>query len=73
MYVDSPLDICLARKTLHMLQNGRDPQASLARYLKAGRRVYIANVRVYRYYADIVVDGTQSVDEIAQSWAISLR
>lgn len=67
VYVDAPMDICLARKTLRTLHEGQSPQPSLVCYLNGARESYLENVCTYKKYADIVVDGTQSPDAIVES------
>lgn len=67
VYVDAPLDICLARKTLRMLQGGHNAQASLARYLGGARESYLKNVCSYKEHADIVIDGAMPIEIIVES------
>jgi uridine kinase len=65
VYLHAPLDICLARKTLRMVQHGHDPQQSLTRYLQGGRLAYLTNVCRYQHHADVLIDATRPTDEIA--------
>lgn len=61
VYVDTPLDISLARRAL-----GRDdPRAVLRAYLDGGRAAHARHVAPGRQLADLVVDGAGPVDDVA--------
>lgn len=61
VYLDTPLDISLARRAL-----GRDdPRAVLHAYLDGGRDAHARLVAPGRQLADLVVDGAERLPEIA--------
>ena len=72
IYIDTPLEIALARRLLRMnslvLQGNSDVtiEEHLLWYLRAGRNFYIAVERCARKKCDLIVDGTLSTDEIAE-------
>jgi uridine kinase len=61
VYVDTPLDISLARRALHH----DDPRPLLRGYLEHGRDGHARFIAPGRQLADLVVDGTQPVDAVA--------
>ncbi|WP_432841297.1 uridine kinase family protein [Dactylosporangium sp. CA-092794] len=61
VYVDTPLDISLARRALGQ----DDPRAVLQTYLDTGRAAHARNVAPGRQLADLVVDGTEPLPAIA--------
>ncbi|GAA0725225.1 hypothetical protein Drose_22460 [Dactylosporangium roseum] len=61
VYVDTPLDISLARRALHQ----PDPRPVLRGYLEHGRDGHARFVAPGRQLADLVVDGTRSPDAVA--------
>jgi uridine kinase len=61
VYVDTPLDISLARRALHV----SDPVPVLRGYLEHGRDGHARFVAPGRQLADLVVDGTQPLDAVA--------
>ncbi|MFG2039788.1 hypothetical protein [Dactylosporangium sp. NPDC048998] len=62
VYVDTPLDISLARRAL-----GRDdPRAVLRAYLDGGRDAHARNVAPGRQLADLVVDGADPLPDTAE-------
>ncbi|MFF5229887.1 uridine kinase [Dactylosporangium sp. NPDC000521] len=65
VYVDTPPDISIARKTLRKLAEGRDPALVLRGYLEHGRAAYITHIAPGTHIADLVVDGTAAVAEAA--------
>ena len=73
IYVDIPLEIALARRLLRMsnlLSQGNSDitiQEHLLWYLKVGRNFYVAVERSARQNCDLIVDGTLSTDELAET------
>ena len=72
VYIDTPLEIALARRLLRMsnlISQGNSDvtiEEHLLWYLRAGRNFYIAVERSARKKCDLIVDGTVSTDEIAE-------
>jgi uridine kinase len=73
IYLDTPLEIALARRLLRMSNlPARDTpevtiQEHLLWYLRVGRNFYIAVERSARKNCDPIVDGTLSADELAET------
>ncbi|MGI5175475.1 uridine kinase family protein [Dactylosporangium sp. CA-152071] len=65
VYIDTPPDISIARKTLRRIAEGRDPALTLRGYLEHGRAAYLTHIAPGRHVADLVVDGTAAVAEAA--------
>jgi uridine kinase len=61
VYVDTPLDISLARRALSQ----DDPRAVLTAYLDGGRDAHARTVAPGRQLADLVVDGTEPLRDVA--------
>jgi uridine kinase len=61
VYVDTPLDISLARRAL----SRDDPRATLRAYLDGGRDAHARTVAPGRQLADLVIDGTEPLPELA--------
>jgi len=61
VYVDTPLDLSLARRALSQ----DDPRAVLRAYLDGGRAAHARTVAPGRQLADLVVDGTEPLPAIA--------
>ncbi|MET7398976.1 hypothetical protein ABZS66_36410 [Dactylosporangium sp. NPDC005572] len=61
VYVDTPPDIAIARRALE----AEDPRSVLRGYLEYGRDGFARFVANGRQLADLVVDGTQPVDAVA--------
>lgn len=72
IYIDTPLEIALARKLLRMstllLQGNSDisMEEHLQWYLRVGRDFYIAVEKNARKSCDLIVDGLLSTDEISK-------
>jgi len=65
-YIDAPADIRLARKALRKIETGKDPRITLRGYLERGRAAHELHVAPTRELADLVLDGTRPVDELAR-------
>ncbi|MEV6931832.1 AAA family ATPase [Dactylosporangium sp. NPDC051485] len=61
VYVDTPLDIALARHAL----SHPDPRAELRAYLDGGRDAHARHVAPGRQLADLVVDGSDPLADLA--------
>ncbi|MET7426740.1 hypothetical protein [Dactylosporangium sp. NPDC005555] len=61
VYVDTPPDVAIARKTLRKISEGRDPALVLRGYLEHGRGAYITHIAPTRHLADLIIDGTAPV------------
>ncbi|WP_433219391.1 hypothetical protein ACQP00_15090 [Dactylosporangium sp. CS-047395] len=61
VYVDTPLDLSLARRALSQ----DDPRAVLRAYLDGGREAQTRTAAQGRQLADLVVDGTADLPDIA--------
>ncbi|MFI5912424.1 hypothetical protein [Dactylosporangium sp. NPDC051541] len=61
VYVDTPLDLSLARRAL----DHTDPHTVLRAYLDGGREAHIRTVVTGRQLADLVVDGSAHLPEVA--------
>lgn len=72
LYIDTPLEIALARKLLRMsnliLQGDSNItiEEHLQWYLRVGRAFYIAVEKSARHSCDLIVDGLLSTDEMAK-------
>ncbi|MFZ3551713.1 uridine kinase family protein [Streptomyces sp. 4.24] len=64
VYVDTPADIRVVRKTLRKLQEGQDPAPGLLGY-DSSHRSYTRHVAPTRDHAGIVLDGTRSTCDLA--------
>ncbi|MFD7026543.1 uridine kinase [Streptomyces sp. NPDC059917] len=64
VYVDTPADIRVVRKTLRKLQEGLDPAPGLLGY-DASHRSYTRHVAPTRESADLVLEGTRTTAELA--------
>ena len=74
VYIDTPLDIAMARRLIRDLSS--DPDASkgqadairteLDAYLDYGRQAYLEMAKQVKPVCDLIVDGCHSVDRIAQ-------
>ncbi|MFF8295035.1 uridine kinase [Streptomyces globisporus] len=64
VYLDTPDDLRLARKTLRKIDEGADPRIGLLGYLARGRASHGEHVAPIRYSADFVLDGTLAVEEL---------
>ena|SRR5687768_10689015 len=73
IYVDTPLEIALARRLLRMnnlISQGNSEvtmEEHLLWYLRVGRNFYLAVEKSARKNCDLVVDGLLSTDEMAQT------
>lgn len=72
IYIDTPLEIALARRLLRMsdlISQGKSDvtiEEHLRWYLRVGRDFYLAVERSARKKCNLVVDGTLSTDEMAE-------
>ena len=64
-FVDTPLDLALARRLLRDKPGEADQAANLRAYVAHGRAVYQEHARQVRLHCDVVLDGTKPVDELA--------
>ncbi|MEW1629781.1 hypothetical protein AB0387_20645 [Streptomyces sp. NPDC089173] len=64
VYLDTPDDLRLARKTLRKIDEGADPRISLLGYLERGRASHGEHVAPIQQRADLVLDGTLSAQEL---------
>lgn len=59
IYIDTPIDICLARKLKRDIEErGRTLEQSTAQYLSLTRPMYYAHVLPSRQFADLILPGT---------------
>ncbi|WP_217231326.1 uridine kinase family protein [Streptomyces anulatus] len=58
VYLDTPDDLRLARKTLRKINEGADPRIGLLGYLARGREGHHRHVAPMRQTAGLVLDGT---------------
>jgi uridine kinase len=61
VYLDTPMDISLARRAL----SRDDPRAVLRAYLDGGRAAHARLVAPGRQLADLVVDGSETLPDLA--------
>ncbi|WP_326682140.1 uridine kinase family protein [Streptomyces sp. NBC_01237] len=66
IYVNTPADLRLARKTLRKISDGADPEIGLRGYLAHGRDAHTRHVAPLREAADLVLDGTRAVGHLVQ-------
>ncbi|MFD3970356.1 uridine kinase [Streptomyces cyaneofuscatus] len=64
VYLDTPADLRLARKTLRKIDAGADPRVGLLGYLARGRDGHHEHVAPIKHRADLVLDGTLPVKEL---------
>ncbi|MFD8727658.1 uridine kinase [Streptomyces sp. NPDC059611] len=69
VYLDTPDDLRLARKTLRKIDEGADPRTSLLGYVARGRAGHGEHVAPIQHRADHVLDGTLSAEELADQLA----
>lgn len=69
VYIDTPLDIALARRIIRDHGNSSIMNIfnDMDQYLSQGRNVYLKSSDIARSTADFVVDGSKCIDEIAES------
>ncbi|WP_406945908.1 hypothetical protein ACJA3J_07610 [Halobacillus sp. SY10] len=65
VYIDTPLDIAMARRLLRD-EVGPGVKEELTHYLHAGRKAYLEMLQSIKPDADLVVDGTLSVENIVE-------
>lgn len=58
VYLDTPDDLRLARKTLRKIDDGADPRIGLLGYIARGREGHHRHVAPMRQTAELVLDGT---------------
>lgn len=73
IYVDTPADLRLARKTLRKIRDGADPEISLRGYLAHGRDGHYQHVAPIQHTADLILDGTRSTADLVQDVLAALR
>lgn len=66
VYVDTPADLRLARKTLRKISDGADPEISLRGYFAHGRDGYARHVAPLQATAELVLDGTLPTCELVR-------
>ncbi|MFD4926800.1 hypothetical protein ACFWNE_36570 [Streptomyces goshikiensis] len=71
VYVDTPADIRVVRKTLRKLQEGQDPAPGLLGY-DTSHRSYTRHVAPTRGHAHLVLDGTQPTASLAAQLMLRL-
>ena len=74
-FIDTPLDVALARRVLRDLggASGAEIRADLQAYLDFARPAYLQMLRDVRPSSDHVIDGTRTPEEIAAEIAAILR
>lgn len=65
VYVDTPADIRVVRKTLRKIRQGQDPVPGPLGY-GASHRSYARHVAPTRVHAGIVLDGTRTTADLAE-------
>ena len=67
MFIDTPLDIAMARRIIRDFKNGsaEDIALDLDNYILRGRRGYLHMLNTIKPNSDLIVDGTLSKYEIA--------
>ena len=82
VFIDTPLDIALARRLLrdipsHPTQGAEDSikslKANLSSYLNGGQLLYLELENQIKQKCDIVLDGRRTVDELAATIYMRLR
>lgn len=63
VFVNTPADIRIVRKTLRKISEGHDPSHVLRGYLEQGRQAHDLYVLPTRQAANLILDGTLPVDE----------
>ncbi|WP_327002000.1 hypothetical protein OHA72_43805 [Dactylosporangium sp. NBC_01737] len=65
VFVDTPPDVSIARKTLRKIGEGRDPCLVLRGYLEHGHAAYARHIAPARAHAGLVVDGLRPPAELS--------
>ncbi|MCG7344675.1 hypothetical protein MHZ92_11040 [Sporosarcina sp. ACRSL] len=67
VFIDTPLDIALARRVIRDFSNRSTHNIlyDMENYISRGRRAYLNMLKTIKPDADLVVDGTLQVNEIA--------
>ncbi|MEV4510266.1 hypothetical protein AB0K00_15030 [Dactylosporangium sp. NPDC049525] len=60
IFVDTPPDVSIARKTLRKIGEGRDAGLVLRGYLEHGRAAYVRHIAPAGRRAGLILDGTRS-------------
>ena len=66
IYIDTPLDVAMARRVLRDMLTIDEVRAEMDGYLRYARRAYQVTLDVIRPNSDFVVDGTQTIQKIAE-------
>ncbi len=71
VFIDTPLDVAMARRILRDMQNatGDEIRADMEDYIKYARVAYLQMLRDVLPSSDYVLDGTQSIGELAEELA----
>jgi len=82
VYIDTPLDIAMARRLLRTL-DGQTPEtinerlnelkSELRAYLKGGRAAYLEMDKQIKPACDLVLDGRLPVEALAQQVVMAIR
>jgi uridine kinase len=65
VFVDTPPDVSIARKTLRRIDEGRDPRLVLRGYLEHGRAAFAQHIAPARQHAGLVLDGLRPAAELS--------
>lgn len=71
-FIRVPLDVALARRLVRDIQQGEDILAQVRQYLDVGQR-YTRRVDELAASADVVLDGTRPLDELARQATQAIR
>jgi uridine kinase len=65
VFVDTPPDVSIARKTLRKIGEGRDPRLVLRGHLEHGHAAHARHIAPARAHAGLVVDGMRPTAELS--------
>lgn len=69
IFVDTPLDICFSRRIIrdYGYESTENILSQCDWYIKRGREAYLLSVEAAKLDADVIIDGTLSLNEICDS------
>ncbi len=67
VFIDTPLDVAMARRLLRDDYSIESLKESLSSYLNGGRTIYLQFVQQIKEKSDLILDGCLSVDDLAEA------
>jgi uridine kinase len=66
IYIDTPLDIAMARRLIRDYKDNNDIKKEMEIYLKYGRKGYIDQINIVKPSCDLIVDGNNKPEKIIE-------